>query len=125
MQRCQRPTYDAVFLLGGAWPKSTGPRRLELDRLSTRYVYLVAQAGDQRDLEVSVDLPDRTRGGEASIIKTGAGPPQILRIRLNASGNGSRTFDYVPTADNYLVLSNTGRHNNETYRYRARVVPEP
>ena len=117
---CQRPPYDGQFLLGGS-QSSTGWRTLPLDRRSNRFAELVPLSGNE--LELTVDLPDEDRGGEATLVRLeNPGGPRIFRVPLNHSGNGSRS---VPiTSDTYdfqLVLTNTGASDNQKYKFKAEV----
>ena len=115
--RCQRPPWDGQFLLGGS-QSTTGWRNLPLDRRSNRFVELVPVSGDNLRLRVNL-----RRGGEATLVRQeDPGGPKAFRVRLDASGRGSKTVPITPeTFDFSLVLSNTGGRDNQNFRYKAGV----
>ena len=124
--RCLRPPTDAQFILGGPGSK-TGQRSLQLDRRSNRYVELYPANFGPDDIKVTVDLPDKVRGGEATVlVLPDSFIPYTRRIKLNAAGNGSRKITVGGSSEAndtvHLVLSNTGSRNNETYKYKAEVL---
>ena len=116
--RCERPPFDGQYMLGPSRP-STGWRSLPMDRRSNRFVELFPPGPiPATELRVKINLPNKARGGEASFVMLSTG--NVHRIKLNRKGNGSKKVDFAGTeAGSILTLSNTGPHNNETYKFKA------
>jgi hypothetical protein len=114
---CRNPPFDDVYILEPG--DNTKMESLSLDHLSTRYVTMVTPGVTQ--LKVTLDFPNRSRGGEARlVIYDNAFNLSLLKIKLNKKGNGSKTFNLVGNeAEIELTLVNTGSHNNEPYKYKV------
>ncbi|HYN35978.1 MAG TPA: MXAN_6640 family putative metalloprotease [Actinomycetota bacterium] len=114
---CRYPPFDGMFQLGPGQNSKT--RSVKLDRRSHRYIVIVPNGSTP--LKTIVDLPQKNRGGEASLlILNNNFTINYRRIKLNKSGSGSKSLNLVGNEwEIILVLSNTGPHNKETYKFRA------
>ena len=114
---CRNPPFDDVYLL---FPNDkTKMESLSVDHLSTRYVSMATPGVTQ--LKVTIDFPNRSRGGEARlVIYDSSFQVALERIKLNKKGNSTKTFNLVGTeAEIELVLANSGPYNNEPYKYKV------
>ena len=117
--RCWRPPSDGQFVLGGATP-STGARILPVDRRSNRIVEIYPASGNT--LRLLVNLPKRRRGGEATLIRLTNDGRKVFRVALDRLGDGSKEIAIGgSTFQVNLILSNTGAHDDENYRFQAEV----
>lgn len=121
---CLYPPFDAVFAMGPG--ESTGTRSMNMKRHSNRYVVIIPPGSSgppEPEMTVRVDLPRRRRGGEASLLLLpNTFIPEMLRFDLNRAGNGRRTIPLdVSYVEMVLVLTNSGRHNKEVFKYEVEV----
>jgi hypothetical protein len=123
-------------------PRAAGSTRL--DHLTTWYASFRPgpAAGPSARLRLTLDLPARTRGSEATLIVVPpSGDPQLLPVVLDARGNATRTIPFASASVQAveLVLSNASsrfrcwermplacqgspRDDGQLFRYEARLV---
>ena len=117
--QCRYPPFDSIFVMGAG--EETNTRSMPLKRHSNRFVLIVPTSGTK--MKVRVNLPARRRGGEATlVILPSTFIPEMVRFDLNKDGNDTKT---VPLSggvqEAILVLTNTGSHNREVYKYEVKV----
>ncbi len=93
------------FALTKAKP-AIGSQRLVLDHLTNRYVSFAPGAGVGRAarLTVSIDLPEATRGSDASVISFERSGPRVQRLSLDILGQASITVPFGRGTVSRVVL---------------------
>jgi hypothetical protein len=125
--------------------RETQEQRLVLNHLTNRHVELRPGAGVGRAarLALTLDLPSSARGAEATaVVVARSGAARLQAIRLDAAGNGTVRvpFGRGSVQRVVLVLTNASARytcgvrtalacggqpldDNQTYRFRARLLP--
>jgi hypothetical protein len=113
----------ANFTLTPSTP-STGTRAVTLNHLANRHIALRPgrRLPAQRRLRVTLNLPDRARGSEATVtVQRRDGSLRALAVVLNPRGNGSRTVAFSRRVVARVVLTLT----NASSRMQCYTGPGP